>query len=223
MVIIKGTMSYQGQGLKDYTDLEIVQMMGRAGRPQFDDSAVAVIITKEEKAQRYEKLVSGSQLLESCLHLNLIEHLNAEVGLGTIYDLQSAKRWLSGTFLHVRMRKTPEHYNLDGETAQNGLESRVEKICQKDIQILQNAGLVKSTDKLISTELGEIMARYCVNFTTMQTFLDLGLHPKISDIVSLSCSHPRHCTEGRSFRLWFSPKNLQKYDSNQMRRDCSER
>lgn len=34
-------------------------------RPQFDVSAIAVIITKQEKVQKYEKLVSGEELLES--------------------------------------------------------------------------------------------------------------------------------------------------------------
>ena len=35
------------------------------GRPQFEDSAVAVIITRQEKLQKYEKMVSGQELLES--------------------------------------------------------------------------------------------------------------------------------------------------------------
>ena len=63
----------------------------KVNRPQFDDSAVAVIITKGEKAEKYERLVAGEELLESrfeclfiqkslsdkipSLHLNLIEHL----------------------------------------------------------------------------------------------------------------------------------------------------
>ena len=34
-------------------------------RPQFEASAVAVIITKQEKLEKYEKMVSGQQLLES--------------------------------------------------------------------------------------------------------------------------------------------------------------
>ena len=34
-------------------------------RPQFDDSAVAVIITKQDKQQKYEKMVSGQEILES--------------------------------------------------------------------------------------------------------------------------------------------------------------
>ena len=32
LVIIKNTMSFQDAGLAEYTDLEIMQMLGRAGR-----------------------------------------------------------------------------------------------------------------------------------------------------------------------------------------------
>jgi replicative superfamily II helicase len=40
-------------------------MLGRAGRPQYDTSAVAVIMTRQEKIKRYERMVSGEQILES--------------------------------------------------------------------------------------------------------------------------------------------------------------
>ena len=33
--------------------------------PQFDNSAVAVIITRSENVKKYEKMVSGEELLES--------------------------------------------------------------------------------------------------------------------------------------------------------------
>lgn len=64
-VIIKNTVSWQGNVCKEYADLEVMQMLGRAGRPQFDDSAVAVIMTRTEKARHYEKMVSGEEILES--------------------------------------------------------------------------------------------------------------------------------------------------------------
>ena len=32
LVIIKNTVSFQDEGLKEYADLEIMQMLGRAGR-----------------------------------------------------------------------------------------------------------------------------------------------------------------------------------------------
>jgi ATP-dependent DNA helicase HFM1/MER3 len=64
-VIIKNTMVYTGECLREYPDLEIMQMLGRAGRPQFEDSAVAVIMTRQEKINRYLKMVSGQDVLES--------------------------------------------------------------------------------------------------------------------------------------------------------------
>lgn len=74
-VVIKNTVGYQTDGLKEYSDLEMMQMLGRAGRPQFDRSAVAVIMTRPEKVERYRSMMSGQQMLESKLHENLTEHL----------------------------------------------------------------------------------------------------------------------------------------------------
>lgn len=67
MVIIKNTVSYQNSavGCKEYSDLEIMQMLGRAGRPQFDDSAVAVIMTRTQLVTHYEKMITGQEILES--------------------------------------------------------------------------------------------------------------------------------------------------------------
>ena len=189
MVIIKNTVSYQDDGIKEYADLEIMQMLGRAGRPQFDSSAVAVIITKQEKLKKYEKLVSGEELLESCLHLNLIDHLNAEIGLGTIYDLYTAKRWLAGTFLYVRLERNPDHYKLEGDAVAQSLDDRIERICRRDLELLIDTQLVTSGDRLKATECGDAMARYYVKFETMQVFMRLQPRSKMSDIVS-SSSNP---------------------------------
>ena len=68
MVIIKNTVAYQSSvagGCREYSDLEIMQMLGRAGRPQFDDSAVAVIMTRLQRVPYYEKMITGQEVLES--------------------------------------------------------------------------------------------------------------------------------------------------------------
>lgn len=184
MVMVKNTVSYQDDGIKEYADLEIMQMLGRAGRPQFDSTAIAVIITKQEKVKKYEKLVSGEELLESCLHLNLIDHLNAEIGLGTIYNLYTAKRWLAGTFLSVRLRLNPEHYKLDDNAVTQNLDLRIERICRRDLELLEHTQLVTSGDRLKATEFGDAMARYYVKFESMQVFMRLQPRSKMSDIVS---------------------------------------
>lgn len=47
LVIIKSTQQYLGGEMQEYPEGQIIQMMGRAGRPQFDTSANAVIMTKD--------------------------------------------------------------------------------------------------------------------------------------------------------------------------------
>lgn len=187
MVIIKNTVTYQSGaigGCKEYSDLEIMQMLGRAGRPQFDNSAVAVIMTRTQRVQYYEKMITGRELLESCLHRNLIDHLNAEIGLGTITSASSAKKWLSGTFLYVRLKDNPEHYKLDDDAPGRNLDERLENICTKGIALLEETDLVTSTPKLRCTEFGDAMARYYLQFDTMRVFLALPPKAKVSEILS---------------------------------------
>ena len=188
MVIIKNTVAYQNNGgsggCKEYSDLEIMQMLGRAGRPQFDRSAVAIILTRLQKQQHYEKMVTGQEVLESCLHSNLIDHVNAEIGLGTITNASSAKRWLSGTFLYVRLKENPEHYKIDGDASGRNLEDRLELICNKVISLLQEHDLVQKATKLQCTEFGDAMARYYLQFETMKTLLSLPPRAKTSEILS---------------------------------------
>lgn len=184
LVIVKNTVCWQDGGCKEYSDLEMMQMLGRAGRPQFDDSAVAVILTRKERVHHYEKLVSGSEQLESCLHLNLIDHLNAEIGLGTVTDIETAVRWLGGTFLFVRLRRNPTHYKLRENADGKDEDEMLRQICEKDVTLLQDCGLVSSEGKLKSTPFGDAMARYYVKFETMRIFLSLPPKAKISEIVS---------------------------------------
>ncbi|KAL2152872.1 hypothetical protein VTH82DRAFT_4027 [Thermothelomyces myriococcoides] len=84
-VVLKGTVGFMNDKLEEYSDLEVMQMLGRAGRPQFDDTATAIILTRSYSKERYQKMVSGQEILESTLHLNLIEHLNSEICLRTIH------------------------------------------------------------------------------------------------------------------------------------------
>jgi len=47
LVVIKSTEQYINGAYAEYSESSILQMMGRAGRPQFDTSATAVIMTKQ--------------------------------------------------------------------------------------------------------------------------------------------------------------------------------
>jgi ATP-dependent DNA helicase HFM1/MER3 len=206
LVVINGTTGWTDNGRQEYAALEMMQMLGRAGRPQFEQSACAVILTRQERADYYNKLVSGQEALESCLHLNLIDHLNAEIGLGTVFDLASAKSWLASTFLFVRLSRNPNHYRLKEDVTSRKEDELLDQICTKDIALLQGADLVTKEARLNSTEFGDAMARYYVKFDTMKILLSLAPRAKLSEIVScLSRSlRPRltradvcDCTGGR--------------------------
>lgn len=184
LVIVKGTVTWTDNGLQEYADLEMMQMLGRAGRPQFDQSACAVILTRNERVDYYNRLVSGQETLESCLHLNLIEHLNAEIGLGTISDLSSAKRWLASTFLFVRLTRNSNYYRLKEDMTSSSDDELLGQICSKDVALLQGADLVTKAATISCTELGDAMSRYYVKFDTMKTFLSVAPKAKISEIVS---------------------------------------
>ncbi|KAF2786722.1 ATP-dependent DNA helicase MER3 [Melanomma pulvis-pyrius CBS 109.77] len=183
-VIIKNTVTFGNGGLREYADLEIMQMLGRAGRPQFDDSAIAVIMTRHTKVRRYEMMVTGQELLESRLHLNLIDHLNAEIGLGTIRDLSSAREWIAGTFLHVRLKKNPSYYKLKGAKSGQGMDEQLDDICVRDITLLQDNDLVTSDEQFRCTHFGDAMTRHYVHFETMKTFINLRPKAQISEILS---------------------------------------
>jgi ATP-dependent DNA helicase HFM1/MER3 len=109
---------------------------------------------------------------------------NAEIGLGTIHDMESAKRWLEGTFLYVRLGKNPNHYKIDGDSAEKCLNDRIEQICQRDINLLHDTNLVTSGANFKSTEFGDAMARYYIRFETMQKLLSLPRQARMSEIVS---------------------------------------
>ncbi|KAE8386895.1 Sec63 Brl domain-containing protein [Aspergillus alliaceus] len=164
LVIVKNTVGWMDGGCKEYSDLDIMQMLG-------------------QRNDYYERLVSGSESPESCLHLNLMDHLNAEIGLGSVTSIESAIRWLAGTFLFVRMRRNPTHYQLREGADREDEDEMLRQICEKDVKPLQESGLV-STECLRSIQFGDAMARYYVRFETMKTFLALKRHATMSQILS---------------------------------------
>ena len=121
---------------REYSESQVLQMVGRAGRPQFDTHATAVIMTRNETCSKYETFLSGLQSVESYLHQNLIEHLNAEVVLGTIEEVVVALKWIKSTFLYVRVRRNPSRYlgNENTLVSEDYLDKKLQEMCLKDLE-----------------------------------------------------------------------------------------
>lgn len=215
LVVLKGTQGYGDAGLQEYSSLEIMQMLGRAGRPGLESEACALILCPKERAQKYEKMVAGEEVLESSLHLNLVEHLNAEIGLGTITDLNSAKSWLKSTFLNVRLQQNPQYYNAESDNRYTNPEEVLAAWCEKDLALLEESDLVRNNGTLRCTEYGEAMARYCVKLESMQAFMALSAHAKLSEVLDTLCQ----AHEFQEFRWKAGEKTIYKEinQSNEVR------
>nr|XP_060627567.1 probable ATP-dependent DNA helicase HFM1 [Anolis sagrei ordinatus] len=192
LVIIKSTMHYAGGMFQEYSETDILQMIGRAGRPQFDTTATAVIMTRLSTRDKYVQMLNGTDTIESSLHMHLIEHLNAEIVLHTITDVNIALEWIRSTFLYIRALKNPAYYGFSAGLDRNGIEEKLQELCLKNLNDLSSFDLIKMDEKLYfkPTETGRLMAWYYIAFDTMKKCFMIKGTETLSDLITLisSCS-----------------------------------
>lgn len=113
-VIIKNTQVYSPQEGKwvPLSGQNLLQMLGRAGRPGFDTDGEGIIITSGQELRHYIAFLNEQEPIESGLLSSLPEAINAEVVLGNIQNIRDATVWLSNTFFFQRLRKNPKWYGL---------------------------------------------------------------------------------------------------------------
>ncbi|XP_071957193.1 activating signal cointegrator 1 complex subunit 3-like [Antedon mediterranea] len=176
-VIIKGTQIYDAQkgAFKDLGILDVLQIFGRAGRPQYDTHGEGTIITTHDKLNHYLSLMTRQNPIESQFIENLADNLNAEVALGTVTNVEEAVQWLSYTYLFVRMYLNPLAYGLNHKMMQNdpGLENhRKDLICVAAKQ-LDKAHMIRFDERtgyLNSTDLGRTSSHFYIKYATIEKF-----------------------------------------------------
>jgi replicative superfamily II helicase len=101
-----GTEFYDAKikGYQDFPITDVLQMMGRAGRPQFDDSGVACVFVQDSKKNFYKKFLHEPFPVESSLHKVLSGHMNAEIVGGTILSKQDAIDYITWTYYYRRLQ-----------------------------------------------------------------------------------------------------------------------
>lgn len=190
LVIIKNTSYYDEGQFKPYTESSLVQMIGRAGRPQFDTEATAVIMTKSFCRDEIEKMLSGNLIVDSQLHKYLTEHLNSEVVLGTVTSDAIARKWIESTYLHVRLRKNPENYGLRKNSSAALKEATVASWCDTAIGQLIRHKMIKRREDggLEPTDAGRAMARHYISLPTMITLTTLKGTETLWEMIQLVCN-----------------------------------
>ncbi|XP_022221242.2 activating signal cointegrator 1 complex subunit 3 [Drosophila obscura] len=174
LVVIKGTEYFDGK-VKKYVDMpitDVLQMMGRAGRPQFDNEGVAVVLVHDEKKNFYKKFLYDPFPVESSLLGVLPEHINAEIVAATVQTKQAALDYLTWTYFFRRLLRNPSYYQLEGVEPENVnafMSNLVEKVIY---ELSQAACLVERDGFLVPTFLGRISSFYYLTYRTMKHFLE---------------------------------------------------
>ncbi|KAG5681795.1 hypothetical protein PVAND_011203 [Polypedilum vanderplanki] len=179
-VIIKGTEIYDSKhgSFVDLGILDVLQIFGRAGRPQFDKSGLGIIITTHDKLNHYLSLLTNQFPIESNFVQCLADNLNAEISLGTISNIQEAIEWLSYTYLFVRMRINPQVYGLNYTDIQEDptLVMQRRKLIHDAAMALDKAKMIRyniRTEDLNITDLGRTASHFYIKYDTVEIFNEM--------------------------------------------------
>ena len=179
LVIVKGTQFFDAkiEGYKDMDLTDVLQMLGRAGRPQFDNSGVARIFTQDAKKDFYKHFLHTGFPVESSLHTVLDNHLCAEVSAETIITKQDALDYLTWTFFFRRLHKNPSYYGLEISAEDHSTVAAQQLANDFMIEMVNKSLDELATSKCVEvfpngdvdpTPLGKIMSYYYLSHKTIR-------------------------------------------------------
>lgn len=178
-VIIKGTQVYSPEHGRwtQLSSMDVMQMMGRAGRPQFDKFGEGVIITSKADVLYYLSLLNNQLPIESQMVSRLVDMLNAEVANGSVSSIVEGSEWLSFTYLYWRMLRNPVLYGIAADEHQSDpkLERRRAELVHSAAARLHASGLVrysKKSGEIEGTEVGKVAADFYVSHESMGVYME---------------------------------------------------
>lgn len=186
-VIIKGTQLYSSQEGKfvDLGILDVLQIFGRAGRPQFQATGIGFICTTYDKLDHYLAAVTQQQPIESKFSRKLVDNMNAEISLGTVTSIQEAVQWLGYSYMFVRMQRNPLSYGIDWTEIHQDprLIQRRRQLAIDAARILQRSQMIifnEITEELRAKDVGRIASQYYVLQSSIEIFNEM-MRPRATE------------------------------------------
>jgi ATP-dependent DNA helicase HFM1/MER3 len=188
LVVIKGTHSWRGseKGYQKLSRSDVIQMLGRAGRPGFDLSGKAVIMTSKEDEAYYSGISLTADLVESKLQNLLLEAVAAEISQSTITSLDDCVNWIKSTLYYIRLKKAlSEKLSTDIATLYQYLEQEINDISLKALESLHEQQLIEydtQNEIVVPCEEVHIMSRNLTRFMSMILLMKIS---KTADIMQI--------------------------------------
>uniref|UniRef100_A0A3Q3K309 Activating signal cointegrator 1 complex subunit 3 n=1 Tax=Monopterus albus TaxID=43700 RepID=A0A3Q3K309_MONAL len=174
LVVVKGTEYYDGKSRRyvDYPITDVLQMMGRAGRPQFDDQGKAVILVHDIKKDFYKKFLYEPFPVESSLLSVLSDHLNAEIAAGTISSKQDAMDYITWTYFFRRLVMNPSYYSLE-DISHESINKYLSNLVERSLRDLECSYCIEIKEDGHTIEpltYGRIASYYYLKHETIRLF-----------------------------------------------------
>ena len=173
-VVIRDTKLHDPlEGEVDMSPLDVLQMLGRAGRPGYDDAGYAYVVSDGADAQKYRTLLREGKEIESRLAEDLDAHLNAEVALGYVREMDDVMEWLETTFYYVRAQSAPDGAT-DG-SIDYPFGGNLRTRARETLDSLVADGFVEEDGlRLRPTPLGRLASKFYMRLDTAREFADLA-------------------------------------------------
>ncbi|TSD14844.1 DEAD/DEAH box helicase [Haloglomus irregulare] len=173
-VVIRDTKLHDPlEGEVDMSPLDVLQMLGRAGRPGYDDAGYAYVVSDGADAQKYRTLLREGKEIESRLAEDLDAHLNAEVALGYVREMDDVMEWLETTFYYVRAQSAPDGAT-DG-SIDYPFGGNLRTRARGTLDSLVADGFVEEDGlRLRPTPLGRLASKFYMRLDTAREFADLA-------------------------------------------------
>ncbi|WP_436902216.1 DEAD/DEAH box helicase [Halovenus halobia] len=190
-VVIRDTKHHDPlKGEVEMSPLDVLQMLGRAGRPGYDERGYAWVVCDGDSVSRYRELLSEGKRIESRLAdrstnqdeggppaSDLAVHLNAEIALGTVTDIDDAMDWLETTFYFVRANRGSEY------VAGDELRSRVSETLE---WLVKNEFVEMDGLAVEPTPLGRLTSKFYLELSTARRFGTLADRTDLTELEVLT-------------------------------------
>ena len=128
------------------------QMLGRAGRKGRENVGYAFILVPQSKKIEIEKVFLEGKDIESKLDRKILDHINAEIKLQNVRNIQDIRQWFMTTFWFYQDRGPKQDWD---------------SLLISSLDLLVSNGFVqRRKDTLSSTQLGRLTADWYISVKT---------------------------------------------------------